>query len=310
MPIPDYEKLMYPVLIFLGDGFEHNGTEITNAVADRLKLSKEDQAMRYSNNPKRIFHDRVHWARTYLKKAGLIYYPQRNMSKITDLGLKVLKSNPKTIDNNYLKQFDSFCEFKKLSNTSTKKVNKEIQKEDIELENTQTPYDMIYTGRDTLNTNLENDLLEKLLAKNDSSFFEEIVAKLLVNMGYGSSYDDIIQLKGKSGDEGIDGIIKQDVLGLDKVYIQAKMWNKATVSGPEIQKFVGALRQKQATKGVFITTSKYTEAAKKCAKEVSDTIILIDGQALAKLMIEYNIGVQLEETILIKKIDEDMFNEN
>lgn len=168
---------------------------------------------------------------------------------------------------------------------------------------------MIYTGRDVLNTKLENDLLDKLIEK-DASLFEVIVAKLLVSMGYGSSYDDIIQLKGKSGDEGIDGIIKQDVLGLDKVYIQAKKWTKSTVSGPEVQKFAGALRQKHATKGVFITTSTFTEAAKKCAKEVSDTIILIDGQNLTKLMIEYNVGIQIEDTVQIKKLDEDFFEDN
>lgn len=307
MPIPDYEKLMYPVLKFLGDKKEHSGTEITNVLADKLKLTEQERLMRYPNNPKKIFQDRVAWARTYLKKAGLIYSPQRATSKITDLGLDVLRDNIKVIDNNFLKQFESFREFKKLSDVCIRKDSLKFAKKN-KAEVIQTPHDMIYSGRDTINANLENDLLESLLAKS-SSFFEEIVAKLLVNMGYGSSYDDIIQLRGKSGDEGIDGIIKQDVLGLDKVYIQAKKWEKATVSGPEIQKFVGALRQKQATKGVFISTSKFTESARKCAKEVSDTIILIDGQSLTKLMIEYNVGVQLEETILIKKIDEDMFCE-
>lgn len=307
MPIPDYEKLMYPVLKFLGDKKEHSGIEITNVLADTLKLTEQERLMRYPNNPKKIFQDRVAWARTYLKKAGLIYSPQRATSKITDLGLDVLKDNIKVIDNNFLKQFKSFREFRKLSDDCIRKDCLKFAKEN-KTEVIQTPHDMIYSGRDTINANLENDLLESLLAKNPS-FFEEIVAKLLVNMGYGSSYDDIIQLRGKSGDEGIDGIIKQDVLGLDKVYIQAKKWEKATVSGHEIQKFVGALRQKQATKGVFITTSKFTEAARKCAKEVSDTIILIDGQSLTKLMIEYNVGVQLQETILIKKIDEDMFSE-
>lgn len=307
MPIPDYEKLMYPVLKFLGDKKEHSGIEITNVLADTLKLTEQERLMRYPNNPKKIFQDRVAWARTYLKKAGLIYSPQRATSKITDLGLDVLKDNIKIIDNNFLKQFKSFREFRKLSDDCIRKDCLKFAKEN-KTEVIQTPHDMIYSGRDTINANLENDLLESLLAKNPS-FFEEIVAKLLVNMGYGSSYDDIIQLRGKSGDEGIDGIIKQDVLGLDKVYIQAKKWEKATVSGHEIQKFVGALRQKQATKGVFITTSKFTEAARKCAKEVSDTIILIDGQSLTKLMIEYNVGVQLQETILIKKIDEDMFSE-
>lgn len=189
-----------------------------------------------------------------------------------------------------------------------KKADTKLQKETSE-ECIQTPFDIIYSGRDTLNSNLENELLERILDKSPS-FFEEIVAKLLVNMGYGSSYDDIIRLKGKSGDEGIDGIIKQDVLGLDKVYIQAKKWKKATVSGPEVQKFSGAMSQKKANKGVFITTARFTKPAVKCAKEVKETIILIDGQVLTKLMIEYNVGVQIEDTITIKKIDEDIFEQN
>lgn len=309
MSIPDYQKLMYPVLKLLGNKKEYSGFEISNIIANDLKLTEQEISLRYPNNSKKIFQDRVAWARTYLKKSGLICSPQRTTSKITKLGIKVLKDNPKNIDNNFLKQFKSFREFRKLNDDCIKKDCTKITKEISQEECIQTPHDMIYSGRDTINANLENDLLERLLDQS-SSFFEEIVAKLLVNMGYGSSYDDIIQLKGKSGDEGIDGIIKQDTLGLDKVYIQAKKWDKANVSGPEVQKFVGALRQKQATKGVFITTSKFTEAARKCAKEVSDTIILVDGQSLTKLMIEYNVGVQLEETILIKKIDEDMFSEN
>lgn len=307
MAIPDYEKLMYPVLKLLGEKKELSGNQIEIMVAKAVNLSEEDMQLRYPNNSKRIFKDRVDWARTYLKKAGLLESPQRGTSKITPLGIKILKDKPKNIDNQFLKQFESFREFKKLS--SAKNVTHENVPQEESLKETQTPIDMIYTGRDILNSNLENDLLDKLIEK-DASLFEVIVAKLLVSMGYGSSYDDIIQLKGKTGDEGIDGIIKQDVLGLDKVYIQAKKWTKSSVSGPEIQKFAGALRQKHATKGVFITTSTFTEAARKCAKEVSDTIILIDGQNLTKLMIEYNVGVQVEDTVQIKKIDEDFFEEN
>lgn len=307
MAIPDYEKLMYPVLKLLGENKELSGSQIEDLVAKYVNLSNEDLQLRYPNNSKRIFKDRVDWARTYLKKAGLIDSPQRGTSRITTLGTKILKDKPKEINNKFLKQFKSFRDFKNLSNS--KISNSEIIQQEDSIKENQTPIDMIYTGRDVLNTKLENDLLDKLIEK-DASLFEVIVAKLLVSMGYGSSYDDIIQLKGKSGDEGIDGIIKQDVLGLDKVYIQAKKWTKSTVSGPEVQKFAGALRQKHATKGVFITTSTFTEAAKKCAKEVSDTIILIDGQNLTKLMIEYNVGIQIEDTVQIKKLDEDFFEDN
>lgn len=298
MAIPDYEKLMYPVLKLLGEKKELSGNQIENMVAKAINLSNEDMQLRYPNNSKKIFKDRIDWARTYLKKAGLIDSPQRGTSRITPLGIKILKDKPKSINNQFLKQFESFREFKRLSNN--KGINNEILQQEEPLKETQTPIDMIYTGRDILNNNLENDLLDKLKEK-EASLFEVIVAKLLVNMGYGSSYDDIIQLKGKTGDEGIDGIIKQDVLGLDKVYIQAKKWTKSSVSGPAVREFTGALRQKHATKGVFITTSTFTEAARKCAKEVSDTIILIDGQDLTKLMIEYNVGIQVEDTVQIKK---------
>ena len=291
MAIPDYEKLMYPVLKLLGENKELSGSQIEDLVAKYVNLSNEDLQLRYPNNSKRIFKDRVDWARTYLKKAGLIDSPQRGTSRITTLGTKILKDKPKEINNKFLKQFKSFRDFKNLSNS--KISNSEIVQQEDSIKENQTPIDMIYTGRDVLNTKLENDLLDKLIEK-DASLFEVIVAKLLVSMG----------------DEGIDGIIKQDVLGLDKVYIQAKKWTKSTVSGPEVQKFAGALRQKHATKGVFITTSTFTEAAKKCAKEVSDTIILIDGQNLTKLMIEYNVGIQIEDTVQIKKLDEDFFEDN
>ena len=205
MAIPDYEKLMYPVLKLLGENKELSGSQIEDLVAKYVNLSNEDLQLRYPNNSKRIFKDRVDWARTYLKKAGLIDSPQRGTSRITTLGTKILKDKPKEINNKFLKQFKSFRDFKNLSNS--KISNSEIVQQEDSIKENQTPIDMIYTGRDVLNTKLENDLLDKLIEK-DASLFEVIVAKLLVSMGYGSSYDDIIQLKGKSGDEGIDGIIK------------------------------------------------------------------------------------------------------
>lgn len=305
MTIPDYEVLMLPVLKLLGDGIERSALEISNTLADQLKLTEEERARIYPNNPKRIFNDRVAWARTYLKKAGLIESPQRSTSKITITGKKVLTQTPKLIDNKFLSQFESFRDFRKINNNpqATKKSEK-----DEYIENNRTPREIIADTSSILSKSVENDLLTMIIKKSPS-FFEELVAKLLIKMGYGGSYDDILQNRGKSGDEGIDGVIKQDALGLDKIYIQAKKWTENSVSGPEIQKFVGAIRQKQATKGIFITTSRFTEAALKCAKEVSDTIILIDGKMLTKLMFDYNIGVQTEETIEIKKIDEDFFED-
>ena len=302
MAIPDYDMLMFPVLKLLGDGLERSAVDITETLANELKLTEEERTRIYPNNPKRIFQDRVAWARTYLKKAGLIDSPQRSTSKITDIGKKVLIKNPKMIDNKFLTQVESFREFKKINIKTEKSENEEI------VEDNKTPREIISNTSAILNRSLENDLLTMVLKKSPS-FFEELVAKLLIKMGYGGSYEDILQNRGQSGDEGIDGIIKQDALGLDKIYIQAKKWADNSVSGPEIQKFVGAIRQKQATKGIFITTSRFTDAALKCAKEVSDTIILIDGKKLTKLMLDYNVGVQTEEIIEIKKMDEDFFEE-
>lgn len=304
MTIPAYDRLMFPVLKLLSDKIERTGDEITNIIAKQLNLSEEEVNKIYENNPKKIFKDRIAWARTYLKKAGLIESPQRTTSKITKEGSEFINKGLTDIKLKDLEQFKSYREFRnlKLANNS----NEIEQQECIGNTDSRTPIDLIIEGKNLLNNELENDLLN-ILKEKDATLFETIVAKLLVNMGYGSSYNDILQIKGKSGDEGIDGIIKQDALGLDKVYIQAKKWTKSTVSGPEIQKFAGALRQKHATKGVFITTSTFTEAAKKCAKEVSDTIVLIDGQQLTKLMIRFNVGVQINETIEIKKIDEDFF---
>ena len=201
-------------------------------------------------------------------------------------------------------QYEEFKEFQNTVNTDQNKNADVIDN----IETQKTPDELIAEAKSILTSHLESDLLAKIL-DNSPAFFEELVAKLLLSMGYGGSEKDILQNRGKSGDEGIDGIIKQDVLGLDKIYIQAKRWN-GNVSRPEVQKFVGAVHGQNANRGVFITTSTFTNEAKEYAKNINSNIILIDGKMLTKLMIEYNVGVQIKDTIQIKKIDEDFFIED
>lgn len=212
----------------------------------------------------------------------------------------MLKTNPEKITKTSLLQYDEFRDFQ---NTVNIEQNETDTPEVAEKE--KTPDELIAEARTILTSHLEADLLSKI-AENIPSFFEELVAKLLLAMGYGGSEKDILQNRGKSGDEGIDGIIKQDVLGLDKIYIQAKRWSE-NVSRPEVQKFVGAVHGQNANRGVFITTSSFTNEAKEYANNINSNIILVDGKQLAKLMIEYNVGVQIKDIFQIKKIDEDFF---
>ena len=216
----------------------------------------------------------------------------------------MLNTNPEKITDKMLLQYEEFKEFQNTVNTDQNKNADVIDN----IETQKTPDELIAEAKSILTSHLESDLLAKIL-DNSPAFFEELVAKLLLSMGYGGSEKDILQNRGKSGDEGIDGIIKQDVLGLDKIYIQAKRWN-GNVSRPEVQKFVGAVHGQNANRGVFITTSTFTNEAKEYAKNINSNLILIDGKMLTKLMIEYNVGVQIKDTIQIKKIDEDFFIED
>lgn len=301
MPVPNYQDFMLPTLKLIADNREHKSRDIVEQAADVLGLSEDDKKEQLLSQNQATFYNRAMWARTYLKKAGLLTYPARGMIKITQRGIDLLNTNPKKITNKMLLQYEEFKEFK---NTVNPNQNKNENMVDIS-ETQKTPDELIAEAKFILTSHLEAELLAKIL-DNSPVFFEELVAKLLLAMGYGGSENDILQNRGKSGDEGIDGIIKQDVLGLDKIYIQAKRWN-GNVSRPEVQKFVGAVHGQNANRGVFITTSTFTNEAKEYAKNINSNIILIDGKKLTKLMIEYNVGVQIKDIIQIKKIDEDFF---
>lgn len=300
MAIPDYQSIMLPLLKLASDKKEHSVREAIEYLASFFKVSEAELQELLSSGQQTIFDNRVGWARTYLKKAGLLDSPKRGVFIITDKGLSALKSNPQKITVAFLRQYPGFLEFQ-----TVKKESKEA--EDGEVSVQQTPEESLEYGYQKLRQALAQDLLDKIKSCS-AMFFEKLVVELLVKMGYGGSRRDAGQAIGKSGDEGIDGIIKEDKLGLDVIYIQAKKWEGA-VGRPEIMKFVGALQGQHARKGIFITTSYFTEDAMQYAKKVDSKIILIDGNELSKLMIDYDIGVARMASYDIKRIDSDYFSE-
>lgn len=302
MAIPTYDELMYPVLKVLGDGKERSGEDITNIIADQLNLTEEERNRIYPNNPKKMFKDRIAWARTYLKKAGLIISPQRTTSQITDEGIKVLKLNLEKLDLKFLEQFKSYREFRHITTTpdgiSTQKTIIESS------EAVQTPDEMLDFVKNSYMENLQSELLSKL-KQVEPVRFEQIVLTLMEKMNYG-----IGSMTKLSHDGGIDGIINEDELGLEKIYLQAKRYSDNKVNEKEMQNFAGALSCSPVRKGVFITTSYFDEKAKKKAEDASKKkliIRLINGEELTKLMIKHNVGVQIKTIIEIKKLDEDFF---
>jgi len=300
MAIPDYQSIMLPLLKLASDKEEHPMQEAIECLASFFKISEAELQEFLPSGQQKIFDNRVGWARTYLKKAGLLDSPKRGVFIITEKGLDVLKSNPPKINVAFLRQYPEFVEFQ-----TVRRWAKEI--EDGEVSVQQTPEESLEYGYQKLRQALAQDLLGKIKSCS-AMFFERLVVELLVKMGYGGSRRDAGQAIGKSGDEGIDGIIKEDKLGLDVIYIQAKKW-EGTVGRPEIMKFVGALQGQHARKGIFITTSYFTEDAMQYAKKVDSKIILIDGDELSKLMIDHDIGVAQMASYDIKRIDSDYFSE-
>ncbi len=300
MAIPDYQSIMLPLLKFASDKKEHSIQDAIEQLASLFNLSESERRELLPSGQQEIFDNRVGWARTYLKKAGLIDSPKRGVFVITEKGLSVLKSNPPKINVAFLRQYPEFVEFQ-----TVKKESKEI--EEGEFSSQQTPEESLEYGYQKLRQALAQDLLGKIKSCSPM-FFEKLVVELLVKMGYGGSRRDAGQAIGKSGDEGIDGIIKEDKLGLDVIYIQAKKW-EGVVGRSEIMKFVGALQGQHARKGIFITTSYFTEDAMSYAKKVDSKIILLDGDELSKLMIDHDIGVARMASYDIKRIDSDYFSE-
>jgi restriction system protein len=302
MAIPTYEDLMLPILRILQDKKEHAYRELVESLAKEFQLTDEEKERRIPSGQQTYLQNRTGWARTHLKKSGFVEYVNRGVYRITTKGLTILQDNPQRIDNKFLRQFTEFVEWFDVKTTKTKE---ESLKSIEELE--KTPDELLDSAYQTILTNLATEILETIKSCSPS-FFERLVVELIVAMGYGGTLQDAGKAVGKSGDGGIDGIIKEDRLGLDVIYLQAKRW-EGNVSRPEIQKFAGALLGNQARKGVFITTSDFTKEAKDYVKTISSNIILINGEELAELMIDYNVGVSVATTYEIKKIDSDYFSE-
>ena len=296
--IPDYQTCMLPLLKYAADNKEHKFSDAVDVLSNQFKLTKEEREELLPSKTQEVISNRIGWARTYMKKAGLLEDTRRGYFKITERGLGVINENLEKITTKYLGKFDEFKEFRQKHN------EKESISENITT-NDATPEEMLETGYAKLSENLVDDILSKI-AECSPSFFEHLVVDLLVHMGYGGSFSEAAQIVGKSGDEGIDGIIKEDKLGLDTIYIQAKRW-KGVVGRPEIQKFAGALLGQKASKGVVITTSTFTKEADEYASSVDRKVVLIDGEKLASLMIEHNVGISTIRTFEIKRIDSDYF---
>lgn len=300
MAIPNLFSITLPLLKVVSDGNEFSSKDIKPRLEKYFELTEDEKQQMLPSGNQSVFTNRVAWAIVELKLGGLLESPRRGIYKITKRGLEVLSMNPIKIDRKLL---SSFLDYREKLNLNRKDVEMPVSDEEVQ----KTPDELIEIGYQRIRSELSVELLQRI--KNASpKFFESLVIDLLIKMGYGGSKADRGTVTGKVGDEGIDGIIKEDPLGLDIIYIQAKKWD-ANVSRPEIQKFVGALQGQKANKGVFITTSQFTKDAIDYVSKVGANIVLISGYQLAELMIDYNIGVSVKQNYEIKKVDNDYFIE-
>jgi restriction system protein len=308
MAVPDYQSLMLPLLQFAAQkGAEISTSEAVEALATELGLTEDDLKELLPSGIQSTFVNRVGWASTYMKKAGLLKATRRGFYQITDRGKDLLKKQPKTINVKLLKQYPEFLEFQQLKGTrSGDKVTESKGSSDISIA---TPSEALETAYENLRDELAEELLARL-KKISPPFFERVVVDLLVKMGYGGSRADAGKAIGRSGDGGIDGIIKEDKLGLDVLYIQAKRWDNNPVGRPDVMQFAGALQAQRANKGIFITTSRFTDDARSYVSQIGSKIVLIDGEQLTNLMIEHDVGVSTVSLYPVKKVDSDYFEES
>lgn len=307
MPIPDYQTAMLPLLRLASDGGEHRFRDAIERLAQDFSLTDDERSEMLPSGTAALFDNRVGWARTYLKQAGLLTSPKRGVFQITERGKALLSKGLEHINVATLDQFDEFRAFRTRRRDTAVNVNSSVpQLIEQESSTSETPEDQLASAYRRLRSELELDLLEQVKSVTPA-FFERLVIDLLVGMGYGGSRTDAGRAIGKSGDGGIDGIIKEDKLGLDVIYVQAKGW-EGTVGRPEIQKFAGALQGQRASKGVFITTSCYSREAIDFVNMINTKIILVDGQQLAAMMIDHNVGVSTVGMYELKKIDTDYFD--
>ena len=302
--IPSYEEIMLPLLKMLSDGKEHSLQEADDFLSAQFNLTDEERRELLPSGQQPVFRNRLGWARTYMKKAGLLMTTRRAHFKITERGMELLKENPKEINAHFLTRYREFVDFKSIKRT---KDNEVLEGKHHDLISDKTPEEFLEYAYQKLRSELAKEVLD-VVKSCSPAFFEKLVIDLLIQMGYGGSRKDAGQALGRSGDGGIDGIVKEDRLGLDTIYLQAKKWEN-TVPVKEIRDFTGALASKKARKGIFITTSSFPNSVYEFVKQVEYKIILIDGEQLSNLMIENNVGLSTINEYQVKRIDTDYFEE-
>jgi len=297
MGVPDFQSFFKPLLGFASDGKEHSIQEMRKTLAARMSLSDDDMKERLPSGVQTKFENRVAWAKSYLIQAGVLEASRRGHFKITDRGIDLHRQGLERIDIKILNQYPEFIEFHKPKGSKEEELTPQSE----------TPEELLQRSYESIRSVLAGDILEKIKS-NSPAFFEKLVVDLMVTMGYGGSREEAGQSIGGSGDEGVDGIIKEDRLGLDLIYLQAKRWG-GTVGRPDVQKFVGALHGKRAKKGVFITTGKFSDDSRKYIETIDPKVSLIDGWTLADLMIDFSLGTTTSGTYEIKRIDLDYYAE-
>jgi restriction system protein len=306
MPIPDYQSIMLPILQLASDGEEHRTRDAIATVARTFNLTEEELGRLNPSGSDYVFGNRFGWARTYLKKAGLIHYTAWGKFQITEAGRALLNERPSKIDLAILKRYPEFLEF--YGGAKSEEDRPAVAEVEPKLSD-ETPEELIASSHVKLRKLVQSELLSKIVSGSPESF-ERLVVTLLTTIGYGGSLADAGKAIGRSHDGGIDGVIKEDKLGLDLIYVQAKKWGDATVGAPDVQRFVGALAGKKARRGVFITTSKFSREAIAYAASLENNVILVDGDRLTELMFEYGLGVSTVNAYEVKRVDNDFFDED
>lgn len=309
MPVPDYQELMLPLLKAAALS-ETSVPEVEPLIGEQFFLTRQEREQLLPSGRQRVLPNRLHWAKFYLTRAGLLSSPRRGRFIITDAGKDLLKRNPQSINNETLSEYPSFRAFLEAANTPRADDDAPPPTAASARPTDATPEEQIESAHIALQSALRTELLQRIL-QNSPTFFEQVIVDLLVAMGYGGSHRNAAEQLGRSGDGGVDGVINQDRLGLDRVYVQAKRYAPDTspIGRPAVQGFVGSLVGLGANKGVFATTSTFTREATEFAKNLNQRVILLDGQRLTDLMIEHNVGVRTNRIVEFKKLDEDFFSE-
>ncbi len=305
--IPDFQSIMLPLLTLLKDDNEHSLRDIITEISNQFNLTDEERTQLLPSANQTVISNRVGWARTYLKKANLLETPKRGVLKITEDGIVILSQNPSRIDVKFLQTLPRFQEWQQsYANKGDNLATGDLENK-IEIQTGRTPEELLGYSYNQLKEELASELIDKIKSCSPA-FFELLVIDLLIKMGYGGSKREAGEVIGKSGDGGIDGIIKEDKLGLDTIYVQAKRWENA-ITIHQVRDFAGSLLGKKAKKGIFITTSSYPASAKEFVSSIEPKIVLIDGNELANLMIEYKVGVSVKKNYEVQRLDSDYFEE-